>query len=234
MTETPTGPVAAAGDGLYVHEVITCRSLQGRERYQEIAKSMKGFTLLGTWQIVGMTGTWPTVLNIWQVPGGWAGWGDFLHRTYGAVKKEMHVYFDKFDEVRSGGSDLLMRPVPWSPEPEDLVAEAVTGSMFVHEVSTVRPGTGRDYLAAMNEHWRPVAADHGHRLIGMYEVLLSDTVVVTVWATSIERHIELMTSTDPRIAQWRSRAREFATGWHEELMAPAPGTMFWPDQTAPG
>jgi hypothetical protein len=215
-------------EGLYVHEVITCRSLQSREPYQEIAKGMKGFSLLGTWQIVGMTGVWPTVLNVWQVPGGWSGWADFLERTYGSVKREMHAYFDQFDEVRSGGSDMLMRPVPWSPDPEQLVAEGVTGSLFVHEVTTVRPGTGSDYLAAMNEHWQPVANDHGHRLIGMYEALMSDTTVVTVWATDVENHIGLMTSQDPRIAQWRSKAREYATAWHEELMAPAPGTTFAP------
>lgn len=215
-------------EGLYVHEVITCRTLQGRERYQEIAKGMKGFSLLGTWQIVGMTGTWPTVLNIWQVPGGWSGWGEFLDRTYGAAKHEMHATFDKFDEVRSGGSDMLMRPVPWSPSPEQLVAEGVTGSLFVHEVTTVRPGAGSEYLAAMHEHWLPVAYDHGHQLIGMYEVLMCDTTVVTVWATDVENHIGLMTSQDSRIAGWRSRAREFATGWHEELMAPAPGTTFAP------
>jgi hypothetical protein len=225
---SPTAVDAEAGGGLYVHEVITCRSLQSREAYQEIAKSMKGFSLLGTWQIVGMTGTWPTVLNIWQVPGGWSGWGEFLDRTYGAAKREMHAYFDKFDEVRSGGSDMLMRPVPWSPAPEQLVAEGVTGSLFVHEVTTVRPGTGSDYLAAMREHWLPVATEHGHRLIGMYEALLCDTVVVTVWATDVAHHIALMTSQDARIVQWRSRAREFATGWHEELMAPAPGTTFAP------
>jgi hypothetical protein len=80
----------------------------------------------------------------------------------------------------------------------------------------------------MHEHWLRVASDHGHRLIGMYEALMCDTTVVTVWATDVENHIGLMTSQDPRIAGWRSRAREFTTAWHEELMAPAPGTTFAP------
>jgi hypothetical protein len=177
---------------------------------------------------VGMTGTWPTVLNIWQVPGAWSGWADFLHRTYGSIKKDLDVYFNQFDEVRSGGTDMLMQPVPWSPPPTELVAQGVTGSLFVHEVTTVRPGAARDYLAAMNAEWSSVAADHGHRLIGMYEVLLTDTLVVTVWSTEVAQHVELMRSRDARIAQWRARAREFATNWREELMTPAPGTMFAP------
>ena len=98
--------------------------------------------------------------------------------------------------------------------------------MFVHEVTTVRAGSAGDYLAAMDAEWTAVAADHGHRPIGMYEVLLTDTLVVTVWATDVEHHIELMRSRDPRIAHWRAKAREFATNWREELMTPAPGTIF--------
>jgi hypothetical protein len=210
---------------LFVHETVFCRSLQARERYQEIAKGMKGFTMVGTWQTVGMTGRWPTVLNIWQVPGGWLGWAEFLERTYGSDRRQMDVYFDQFDEVRSGGEDFLMASVPWSPSVEQLGAEEVRGTLFVHEVSTVRPGAGRDYLAAMDERWRPVAGEHGHRLVGMYEALMTDTTVVTMWATDVEHHVGLMTSQDPRIAGWRDEARTYCTAWHEELLSPAPGTL---------
>jgi len=210
---------------LFVHETIACRSLQARERYQEIAKTMQGFTMVGTWQTVGMTGRWPTVLNIWQVPGGWSGWGDFLERTYGSARRQMDVYFDQFDEVRSGGEDFLMASVPWSPPVQQLAADGVKGTLFVHEVTAVRPGVGRDYLAAMNEQWRPVALDHGHRLVGMYEALMTDTTAVSLWATDVASHISLMTSHDPRIGRWRAAARAYCTGWHEELLSPAPGTL---------
>jgi hypothetical protein len=62
-----------------------------------------------------MTGRWPTVLNVWQVPCGWSGWAGFLERTYGSVRRQLDVYFDQFDEVRSGGQDFLMAGAPWSP-----------------------------------------------------------------------------------------------------------------------
>jgi hypothetical protein len=111
MTEHgPNADRAPEDMGLYIHEVINCRSLQARERYQEIAMSMKGFDLVGTWQIVGMTGRWPTARHL-AVPGAWSGWADFLHRTYGSVKKDLDLYFDRFDQVRSGGTDMLMQPV---------------------------------------------------------------------------------------------------------------------------
>jgi hypothetical protein len=229
MTAAEPGPGQAgpANDRsrLLVHETITCRSLQVRSRYQQIAMGMKGFDLLGTWQIVGMTGAWPTVLNIWEVPGGWNGWSAFLSRTYGPLHEEMHAYFDQFDEVRSGGSDVLLQPMPWSPSTAQLTAAGVSGSLFVHEKTTVRPGAGGDYLAAKQEYWTPVAADHGHSLVGMFEVLLSDTKVVTIWATDVAGHLQLMQSADPRIRDWRVRSREFTTEWREELMSPAPGTL---------
>jgi hypothetical protein len=213
---------------LFVHETVSCRSLQARDRYQDIAKTMKGFTLVGTWQVVGMTGRWPTVFNIWQVPGAWSGWAAFLERTYGAVRRDMDVYFDQFDEVRTGGEDFLMTGVPWSPLVGDLVDEGVTGTLFVHEVTKVRPGAGREYLTAAEHQWRPVAQEHGHRLVGMYEALMSDTTVVTLWATDVEHHISLMTSEDPRIANWRSTARAYCTDWHEQLLSPASGTLLSP------
>jgi hypothetical protein len=113
--------------------------------------------MVGTWQTVGMTGRWRTVLNVWQVPGGWSGWEEFLARTYGSVRRQMHGYFDQFDEVRSGGQDFLMASGPWCPSVEQLVAVEVRGTLFVHEVTAVRPGAGCDYLAALDERWRPVA-----------------------------------------------------------------------------
>ena len=210
---------------IFVHETVLCRSLQARDKYQEIAKSMKGFTMLGTWQTVGMTGRWPTVLNIWQVPGGVPGWGEFLNRAYGPGKRQLDQYFDRFDEVRTGGEDFLMSSVPGSPSSDQLEAEGVKGTLFVHEVSTVRPGLGLSYLAAMDERWRPVARDHGHELVGMYQALMSDTTVVTMWATDIAHHLELLASDDSRISGWREAARTYCTNWHEELLSPAPGTM---------
>jgi hypothetical protein len=118
-----------------------------------------------------------------------------------------------------------MASVPWSPPVSQLAADGVKGTLFVHEVTTVRPGAGQDYPAAMNEQWRPAALDHGHRLVGMYQAVMTDTTVVTLWATDVVSYISLATSRDPRIEQWREAARAYCTAWHEELLSPAPGTL---------
>jgi hypothetical protein len=97
----------------------------------------------------------------------------------------------------------------------------------VHEISEVRPGAASAYLAAVRESRAPLLADHGHALVGMYEGLLTDVEVVTIWATDPAGHEALMRATDAgndeRIARWHDEARTAGrTRWREELMTPHP------------
>jgi hypothetical protein len=102
--------------------------------------------------------------------------------------------------------------------------------VFVHEISEVRPGAAIDYLAAVQETRAPLLADHGHTLVGLYEVLLTDVEVVTIWATDPAGHEAMMRAadagSDERFARWHDQAR--ATGrtrWREELMSPHPDSL---------
>jgi hypothetical protein len=124
-----------------------------------------------------------------------------------------------------------------------LTRDQVRGTTFVHELSQVRPGAALDYLQAMQEEWVPVAREYGLEPVGLYEVLMSDTEVVTVWASDIDRIVRLGRTydacrglddgvePDERVSGWRSRAREFCTQWREELMTPCPGTLCCPAGT---
>ena len=100
----------------------------------------------------------------------------------------------------------------------------------------MHPGAGPEYLQAMREEWVPVAREYGLEPVGLYEVLMNDTEVVTVWASDIDSIVNLARTgdacrglddeaeADDRVATWRRRAREFCTHWREELMVPCPGT----------
>ena len=106
----------------------------------------------------------------------------------------------------------------------------MSGSVFVHELSECRPGAALDYLAAVREDWVPVLRDHGHTLVGLYEVLMTDTEVMTVWATDPEGHEPLGRAidagADDRIARWRARSRRvphpLARGAHDAVPRHAP------------
>ena len=133
------------------------------------------------------------------------------------------------------------------PHLATLARDGVTGSVFVHELTEVRPGAALDYLAAVRSERAPLLAEYGHTLVGLWEVLLNDYEVCTVWATEPEHHVRLAKARDvtrgvapaadggvavvaayDRIEAWHRLARQWATRWREELMTPAVGTLCGP------
>lgn len=138
-----------------------------------------------------------------------------------------------------------MAAAPGSPSLAEIRAQDVRGELFVHELSTVRAGSALEYLAAVRDEWAPVMRDHGHRLVGCWEVLLGDTEVCTLWATNLASHIELARASevargfecgeakaDARVPAWRKRVQEFDLRWREELLIPCPGTPMGPSEWA--
>jgi hypothetical protein len=237
----------AEGRHLYLHEYV---DIVGEGAMHYMARTVefgaevsaaRGLALVGTWYVMGSTARWPQVVNLWECVDGWTGWRRLMEKTNLARTRdpELGEWWREALMVRSGGFDRLLGSAPGSPAIADLAAGGVKGSVFVHELSRVRPGAGLDYLAAVREEWQPVLADHGHRLVGLYEVLLGDREVITIWATDPEHHEHLMRASDAaagwvdatgvagdeRIPRWRARAREFLTTRWEHLMTPAPGTM---------
>src|ERR1044072_5155825 len=132
---------------LFLHEYIDIIG-QGQWAYMEHAKAQAGhekvyFELLGTWYTMGITGRWPQVVNIWEIPGGWDGWIGKVDRLglKRASNQTMKSWWKQALECRSGGCDRLLAPAPGCPTMESLAADNVRGSLFVHELSEVRPGT---------------------------------------------------------------------------------------------
>ena len=211
---------------LFLHEYVDIVG-EGAHRYMDhvvttdtSAIADRGMKLFGTWQVVGMTGRWPQVVNLWEIDG-WEGWrrslvAANLRREHNASLKE---WWQEAYAVRTGGFDRLLQARVVAP---------ATGELFVHELSQVHPGAGPDYLAALEEEWEPVAAEHGHTLVGAFEVLFTDVEVVSVWATSLDDHIAFESGHDDRVGRWRSRARSFLSGWREELMVPGAGSPLAP------
>jgi hypothetical protein len=205
---------------LFLHEVIDIVG-EGAGRYMELTKQFdtdaaadRGLTLFGTWQVVGVTGRWPQVVNVWTIDG-WDGWGRIV--TAANVKRaENRPLADWWQEAyttRTGGFDRLLRAHG------DVDTEG-SGQLWVHEVTEVRPGAAADYLAAIREEWAPVAAAHGHRLVGAFETLFTDMEVVTLWATDVASHLAFEQA--DLDLDWPARRRQFTTRWREELLVPGP------------
>ena len=208
---------------LHLHEVIDIVG-EGARPYMEHTITFdteraadRGLHLFGTWQVVGMTGRWPQVVNIWEFDDGWEGWKRVL--TAANVKRAdnpaLAQWWQEQYARRTGGFDRMLQSVG---DPT-----LRTGEIFVHELSEVQPGAGRDYLTAVRTEWAPVAAEHDLHLVAAYEVLFTDVEVVTVWATTVDAHAAMQTVDDRRVPAWRKTARQVLTRWREELMVPCPG-----------
>jgi hypothetical protein len=237
---------------LFLHEVI---DIVGQHQWDYMAHTQAqaghekvDFELLGTWYTMGVTGRWPQVINIWEIPGGWDGWYGKVDRL--GLKRmsnaSMEAWWTTAYNYRTGGFDRLLAAAPGCPNIESLSDAGVKGSLFVHELTEVRPGTAIEYLDAVRTVRAPLMAEYGHQLVGLYEVMMNDYEVCTVWATDAESHVrmgkardvarglanaeEAGVAGDDRIEDWHRRSRTWATRWREELMTPAPGTLCGPEE----
>jgi hypothetical protein len=222
---------------LYLHEIVDIVGL-GAWPYMEHTLAAAGdekvnFELQGTFYTMGITGRWSQVVNIWDIPGGWDGWAASVDRLNlkRTSNKALESWWEEAFKLRSGGFDRLLIGAPGCPTTAELVAGGVRGSLFVHELTEVRPGAQLDYLAAVAETRVPRMAEFGHTLTGLYEVAFCDYEVVTVWATDVESHVRLQEISGATVHPWDSVAREFATRRREELMTPCPGIPIGPPAT---
>ena len=218
-------------DPLFLHEVVDIVGRGGAAYmahtvgFDAGAAAAKGLTLVGTWEVVGTTGRWPQVVNVWEIDG-WDGWARLGQRTNvdKAANAELAQWWDEAYTHRSGGFDRLLRGAPGCPTLASLTQAGVRGSWFVHELSEVRPGAGPDYLAATLEQRVPAMSQRGISLVGLYDSVLTDTEVCTIWATDLATHTEHLRAGDP----WPATARRWCTRWREELMTPGPGSPLAP------
>ncbi len=238
------GTITAIVSALYLHEVIDIVG-QGAMPYMQHTLDASGnetnnYVLQGTWYVMGITGRWPQVINIWDVPGGWQGWRDSVDRLNAKRSSNiaLTVWWDEAFKSRTGGFDRLLSGAPGSPTTESLVESGLRATLFVHEVAQVRPGSALEYLAAVAEHRQPLMNEYGFISTGRYETLLTDTEAITVWAGDVDAHIGVqraehaarhgLVGADDRLVAWRAQARTYVTSWREELMTPFPGIRIGP------
>jgi hypothetical protein len=240
---------SVAARDLYLHEVI---DIVGQGQYEYMAHAGREptnampdmLTLQGTFFVCAVGGgRWPQVVNVWDVgEQGWRGWAANVDRLN--LKRRNAFYGEWWDEAskwRTGGTDRLCGGVPGSPTTAEIASRGVRGTLFVHQLLSVRPGAPLDYLAAVVEHQVPLWRAYGHEPTGVYEVLSNQHEVVVVWATSIADQARLRANrdaarglgddgeADDRLVAWEREAATYVTGGDTHLMTPMPGTVYGPE-----
>jgi hypothetical protein len=233
---------------LYLHETVDVIG-QGQYEYMEhlwqdpVLRMPEMFGLQGSFYVCAAGGgRWPQVINIWDVgSNGWKGWAANVDRMN--LKRRKAFYGEWWDEAakwRTGGFDRLCAGVPGSPTTEEIAARGITGTLFVHEVLTVRPGTQLEYLEMVAAERMPLLEEYGHYATGLFQVIGNRHEVVMVWATDIPSHVRLHQNldttqglcdegeADERLVEWEQKASNYVNGGDQQIMTPLPRTVYGP------
>jgi hypothetical protein len=177
---------------VYIHEFIDIIG-HNRSRYMHhmtanwcpIGREERNMLCFGVWGTVGSTGTWPQVVNLWELEG-WDGLiSNFEHELAAPSLQDpaLEKWWAVAADLRRGGVDRIVVPEPWSPTIEELTTGGVRGVVYAHELVRVPVGTVRTYLDALAEVGVPALEPFDLRCVGAFRVAMrNDTEAIVIWA----------------------------------------------------
>jgi hypothetical protein len=179
-------------DKVYIHEFIHITK-QNRARYMHhmaanwspIGQEQRHQLCYGIWGVVGSTGPWPQVVNIWEEDG-FAGLAASFRIELGSASLQdpaLAKWWAAAAELRSGGFDRLIVPHPDTRTIDELCEAGTTGETYAHEIVTVKPGTARQFLDAALQDAEKTSSAHGWQLAGAWHTAMrSDDEAILLWA----------------------------------------------------
>jgi hypothetical protein len=203
-------------DKVYIHELIDI-TRQNRARYMHhmtanwspIAQEQRHQLCYGVWGVVGSTGRWPQVVNIWEEDG-FAGLARSFRTEFGNATLQdpaLARWWAAAADLRSGGLDRLIVPHPDTLTIEELTGAGTRGEVYAHELITVRPGTARQFLDKAVTDADKSRASHGWQLVGAWHTAMrGDDEAILLWAI-------------PAWEQWAAVEDAFVAG-HEDVLLP--------------
>lgn len=221
---------------VYTHEFI---DIKGANRanyvhhmaanWSPIAQEERNQLCYGVWGVVGTTGRWPQVVNLWEEDGFDGLAAGLRHETSSASFQDpkLEKWWQEAAEYRSGGLDRVLIPAPWSRTISELCTAGVRGEVYAHEMVRVPRGTAASFLSIIAEEAVPVYAGHGWQLVGAFRTALADdSECVLVWAipnwgawADLEKALDMPGSAANR---WRRRLWEVSESSSRLLMRDAP------------
>ena len=220
---------------VYIHEFI---DIIGHHRadymhhmaanWSPLAQQTRGQRCFGVWAVLGSTGPWPQVVNIWEEDGfaGLAASFEAEAVGSGAQDPALAKWWAKAAEFRRGGFDRVVRPAPWTRTIEELCADGVRGACYVHEQVSLRPGTAADFLDLVRDEALDVHQRLGLELVGAFRTaMVDDDECLLLWAVSTWAQwaaFEEAHEGDPELRAWLDRSREVVTRRHRILLVDSP------------
>ena len=226
-------------DKVYIHEII---DIIGSNRaaymhhmtanWSPTARHERHQLCYGVWGIVGSTGRWPAVLNIWEEDG-FAGLASSLSSELGhptLQDPKLAEWWVEAAKFRRGGVDRLLVPAPWTRTITELCADGVGGAVYAHESFTVAPGGAMALLENVAEAAVPLYDQFGWVLAGAWHTALADeSECILLWAIptwSEWAAFEQAAVRDTALREWRRSLYEHVRKARRFLAVDAPLSPF--------
>ena len=204
----------------YMHHMTANWSPEGQEQRNQLC--------FGVWAVLGSTGRWPQVVNIWEHDS-WEGLAASFETEAvgkGAQDPTLERWWAKAAAFRSGGLDRILEPAPWTRSIEELCAAGVTGQCYAHEVVRVRAGSTGAFLDSVRDRAVPLTEPYGWQLVGAWRTaMVNDDECILLWAIptwSAWASFERSHATDERMRAWRGGANPITTGWQRIVLVDSP------------
>lgn len=178
---------------VYIHEVVEVDGTQ-RARYQHHmtanwvpeGSAERRQRCFGVFTLVGSTGPWPRVVNLWE----YDSWEDLGHSFSVELQAPGHrdptlaQWWERAASFRRGGEDLVLVGHDSNPGVEHWESVGGTGAAcYLHEVVTTGVGGARSAADEMASATAARMADLGIRLAGLWLVAMgAGDRVVALWA----------------------------------------------------
>lgn len=222
-------------DKIYIHELIDIVG-HNRARYMHhmtanwvpVAMAERNQSCFGVWGTVGSTGTWPQVVNLWELDG-WEGLAaNFEHELSHSSMQDpsLSEWWATASSLRRGGVDRIMLPASWSPSSAELLAGQVRGVVYAHELYATAPGAAPDLLENLRTVGMEMIQSHGLDLVGAFRrAMCGDREAIVIWAipdwatwVSYEEAWEAAGS----LSRWSGALRQDGVTFTRTLMIDAP------------
>jgi len=226
-------------DKIYIHEFIDIIGHHRADYMHHMAANWSPEAQVerkqlcyGIWSVIGSTGRWPEVVNLWEHEG-WDGLADSLSIETvgkGAQDPRLEQWWAKAAEFRRGGVDRILEPAPWTRPITELCTDGVSGACYAHELVSVQPGTAVDLLDRVRTGAVPLAEKYGLELAGAWKTAMADDdECVLLWAIPSWRQwsaYERAHTDDGGVREWRAGVRDIVMAWQRIVLVDAPLSPF--------
>jgi hypothetical protein len=219
----------------YIHEFIDIRGHHRADYMQHmaanwspLAQQTRNQRCFGVFAVLGSTGPWPQVVNLWEEDGFAGLAASFEGEAIGAGAQDpaLAKWWAKAAELRRGGFDRILRPAPWTRTIDELCEAGVQGACYAHELVSVRAGTAGELLERVRGEGVALHERLGLELVGAWRTtMVDDDECVLLWAIPSWAQwaaYEEAHEGDGELRAWVERSRELVTGRHRILLVDAP------------